>query len=225
MQHTDDKQPATHSQIVLTTNKTLFSPCLSLSHVQVAVQMRRACPVDPVCVTLCCHGNTLFSHTPDPPFSVLHHPLASDPHAHCCPINSLFFFLLPSLALAVTVLRPGSVLGCPAPCWPTLWGRRRWTGHCATGCDSQQGTELHEHFLLIHLKLYKVWPKTQGHFQAEFRSSTIFIYLVLIDCEILWFMIILILPCVMPYNFTFTFTDIAFLIQFSFYMYALGHLV
>lgn len=166
---------------------TFFSRCLSLSHFQVAVQMRRACLVHP-CVALCCHGNTLFSHIPAPPFSVLLHPLASDLPAPCRPIDSLFF-LLSSLTLAITLLRPRSVLGRPAPRWPTSWGRTWWTELCAPGCDSQQGTVLHEHFLPIHFNLY-IWlcavnfPKAQGHvclfwdFQnkTEFRRATIFIY-------------------------------------------------
>lgn len=102
-----------------------------------------------LCVTLRCHGKALFSYTPDPPLSVLRHPLAADSPAHRCPISFLFF-VLHSLTLAVTVLWSGSVLGRPAPRWPTLWGRRWWTGRFATGCGSQQGTELHEHFLLMH---------------------------------------------------------------------------
>lgn len=52
MPHADVNQLVTRSQIVLTTHKTLFSLCMSLSHIQVAVQMRRACLVDLVCCPL-----------------------------------------------------------------------------------------------------------------------------------------------------------------------------
>ena len=137
MQHTSDKQPATRSQIVLTTNKTVFSPCL--------------CPTSrllfrwgglawsTVCVTPHCYGNVLFSQISTPPFAVHLHPLAGDPLALCCSIDSLSFVsFFSTLAAALMWFR--SVMGRPAPCWPTPWGRRWRTRLGAIGSNSWQGT-------------------------------------------------------------------------------------
>lgn len=64
MQHTDVKQPATHSQIVLTINKTFFSPCLS-----VFVSRPGCCsdeeglPGSPVCRPLLPWQRPIFPHS------------------------------------------------------------------------------------------------------------------------------------------------------------------
>lgn len=164
MQHTDDKQSATHCQVVITTNKTFFSvPSrllfrwggLARSNLHVAPR---------------CHGNALFSHIPAPPFSVFLHPIASDPPALCGPINSLFF-LLSSFTTAVTLLRPGSVLGCPAPRWPTSWERRCWTKLYAHGCDSWQGTVLNEPFLFYRVPVLEFSQSSGTNFYVQTKKE------------------------------------------------------
>ena len=135
MQHTSDKQPATRSQIVLTTNKTVFSPCLCPASRLLFRWGGLACST--VCVTPRCYGNVLFSQISTPPSAVHLHPLAGDPLALCGSVCALSFFFF-TLAAALMWFR--SVLGCPAPCWPTPWGRGWRTRLGAIGYNSWQGT-------------------------------------------------------------------------------------
>lgn len=108
------------------------------------------------CVPRGCDGNKPLLRTSDSHFSILLHSLASVSPAQCCPIYSYFFLLS-----CLTVLWPGSVLGCPSPGRSTSWGRRRWRGLSAPGCDSQQGTEPHQHFLFFMFQSFHIcWPKT-----------------------------------------------------------------
>lgn len=82
-------------------------------------------------VTLCCNGNTLFSHIPDHLISVLCHSLVpgnSRPISLLSPITAI--------ALAIAILWCRSVLGRPSACWPVLHGGRWWGCCCATGWDS-----------------------------------------------------------------------------------------
>lgn len=140
MQHTDDNQPDARSHIVLTSNHALFfSPVFCLAS-RLLFRWGGLTWLTP-CVALRCHGNNIYPPIPPAYFSVLLCLVAPDPPSLCVPLVSLS--PLSFLTLAVTALRPRSVLVSQTTRWPTPGGRRCWRELCGPRCYSQQGTVLY----------------------------------------------------------------------------------
>lgn len=115
LRKTEHSLTSKQNAIVADERDLIFCILVFLLLVQVAIQMRKTAWLT-LHVTLCCHGNTIFSHTPSPHFSVLCHSVAAD---LTCPIISLIFTRTP-IALALTILPRWSILGDPSSAWSIL---------------------------------------------------------------------------------------------------------